>query len=172
MLSCVLGPDRVVHGSMARRKRALSDVSASLSSSSDSSLCYNRLAQHRKGYYSVLADEYPFLTLVKDNEGKVIGLVCLWCMKHKTDHAGTWTIEPCTCIHEDVIAQHSYSAMHCEAIEKETLCRQSWWWNRTGLWLTGMTQRRAVVVAIKMIYWLAKEEVAHTTKWVSARTSH
>ena len=39
-----------------------------------------------------LADEYQFLVPVEDNEGKVIGLLCSWCI-NKTD-AGTWTTKP------------------------------------------------------------------------------
>ena len=157
---------------MAGRKRSVSDCSSSPSSSSDSSSGYKQLARHREGYYPALADEYLFLAPVEDNEGKVTGLLCSLCIKHKTDqrnHAGTWTTKPCTCIRKDVIARHSKSAMHREAIEKEMLYRQS---SRDG----GITrafdrqvtaQRRAVVGAMKIIYWLAKEEVAHTTKYES-----
>ena len=52
--------------------------------------------EHVEGYYPVLAEIYPFLVPVEDsdNEGKVIGVLCSLCMKHKTDqrnHAGTWT---------------------------------------------------------------------------------
>ena len=107
---------------MAGRKRAFSDSSSSSSSSGSSSGC-KRQAGHREGYYPALA--YPFLVSVEDR-GKVIGVLCSLCMKHKTDqrnHAGTWTSKPCLCIRKDMIDRHSKSAMHCEAIEKETLRR-------------------------------------------------
>ena len=68
----------------------------------------------------MLAEAYPFLVPVEDrnNEGKVIGVLCSLCMKHKTN--GTWTSKPCLCI-EDMIDRHSKSAKHREAIEKEML---------------------------------------------------
>ena len=155
---------------MARRKRALSDSSSSSGSSSE---C-KRQAGHREGYYPALAEAYPFLVPVedRDNEGKVIGVLCSLCMKHETDqrnHAGTWTSKPCSCIRKDVIDRHSKSAMHREAIEKETLRKQS---SRDGGIARAFerqitAQRKAVVGAIKVMYWLAKEEVAHTTKYES-----
>ena len=93
-------------------------------------------------------------------------------MKHKTDqrnHAGTWTSKPCACIRRDIIDRHSKSVMHREAVEKEALLKQSM---RDGGIARAFeklvtAQRNAVVGAMKIIYWLAKEEVAHTTKYES-----
>ena len=93
-------------------------------------------------------------------------------MKHKTDqrnHAGTWTKKPCSCIRRDIIDRHSKSAMHREAVEKEVLLKQS---ARDGGIARAFekqvtAQRNAVVGAMKVVYWLAKEEVAHTTKYES-----
>ena len=107
----------------------------------------------------------------RDNEGKVIDVLCSLCMKHKTDqrnHAGTWTSKPCVCIRKDMIDRHSKSAMHREAI-KETLRSQS---SGDGGIVRAFecqvtAQRKAVVGAMKVMYWLAKEEVAHTTKYES-----
>ena len=61
------------------------------------------------------------------------------------------------------------SAMHREAIEKESLHRQS---SRDGGIVRAFEQRvtakrKAIVGAMKQIYWLAKEEVANTTKYES-----
>lgn len=59
--------------------------------------------------------------------------------------------------------------MHREAIQKETLRRQS---SHDGGIARAferqvIAHRKAVVGAMKVIYWLAKEEVAHTTKYES-----
>ena len=71
---------------IARRKRAFPDSLSSSSSSGSSSGC-KRQAGHRQGYYPALAEAYPFLVPVEDrnNEGKVIGVLCSLCMKHKTE---------------------------------------------------------------------------------------
>ena len=151
---------------MAGRKRACVDDSNSTSSSSSSSSSGSssgckRQAGHREGYYPALVETYPFLVPIEDrgHEGKVVGVLCSLCGKHKTDqrnHAGTWTSKPCLCIRKDVINRHSKSAMHREAIEKESLHRQS---NRDGGITRAFehqvtTQRMAVVAAMKVIYWL------------------
>ena len=105
----------------------------------------------------------------------MIGLLCSLCKKHETDqrnHAGTWTTKPCTYIRCDAIERHSNSAMHREAVEKEALLKQS---RRDGGIARAFEkqitlQRQAVVGAMKIIYWLAKE-VAHTTKYESVGSS-
>ena len=98
--------------------------------------------------------------------------LCSLCMKHKRDqrnHAGTWTCKCCSCIHKDVIDRHSKSVMHREAIKKETLHRQS---SHDGGIARAfkrqlMAQKKAMVGAMKVLYWLAKEKVAHTTNYES-----
>ena len=116
-----------------------------------------------------MAEDYSFLLPVEDRDseerGKVIGVLCSLCIKHKTDqrnHAGTWTSKPCVCIRRDVIDRQSKSAMHKEVVEKEAFLRQS---SRDGGIARAFdkqisAQRNAVVGAMKVIYWLAKEEVA------------
>ena len=98
-----------------RRERANSD--SLCSSSSDSSSESKRHTGHREGYYPELVETYSFLVPVKDrdNEGKVIGVLCSLCRKHKADqrnHAATWTSRPCSCIRKDIMERHSKSAMN------------------------------------------------------------
>ena len=155
-------------GTMAKR-----GLSTSFSSGSSSSSGPKRHAGHRQGYSSAYAEDFPFLLPVEDRDseerGSVISVLCSLCIKHKTDqrnHSGTWTKKPCSCIRRDVVERHSKSAMHKEAVEKEALLRQS---ARDGgiaraLEKQVSAQRKAVVGAMKVLYWLAKEEVAHTTK--------
>ena len=58
--------------------------------------------------------------------------------------------------------------MHREAVEKKTLLKQSRRGGVARAFEKQITlQRQAVVGAMKIIYWLAKEEVAHTTKYKS-----
>ena len=117
-------------------KRGLSySSSSSESSSSGPSSGSKRQAGLRQGYYSALAEEFPFLLPVEDRDseerGKVVGVLCSLCMKHKADqrnHAGMWTSKPCSCIRQDMIDRHSKSAMHREAVEKEALLKQSPRW--------------------------------------------
>ena len=163
---------------MLKRSRSATLTSdSSEPSSSGSSSESKRHAGHREGFYPSLLVDFPFLLPVKDRDsitasGTVIGLLCSLCKKHKTDqrnHAGTWTTKPCTYIRRDIIERHSNSAMHREAVEKETLLKQS---RRDGGIARAFEkqitmQRKAVVGAMKIIYWLAKEEVAHTTKYES-----
>ena len=155
-------------------KRSYPQASSSESDSSSSSS--KRHSGHKEGFYPALVVDYPFLLPVEDrdssSDGKVIGVLCSLCIKHKTDqrnHAGTWTKKPCSCIRRDIIDRHSKSAMHREAVEKEVLLKQS---ARDGGIARAFekrvtAQRNAVVGAMKVVYWLAKEEVAHTTKYES-----
>ena len=160
---------------MAKRRLSHASSSSDLSSSGSSSGS-KRNAGHREDYCAALAVDYPFLLPVEDRDskegGRVVGLLCSLCMKHKTDqrnHAGTWTSKRCACIRRDIINRHSKSAMHREAVEKEVLLKQSM--RDRGIARAFekqvTAQRNAVVGAMKIIYWLAKEEVAHTTKYKS-----
>ena len=68
-----------------------------------------------------------------------------------------------------ILERHEKSAMHREAVERETyrLSSQRDGGIKQAFSKTVMVQRKALVGALKMLYWLAKEEIAHTTKFTS-----
>ena len=102
----------------------------------------------------------------------VVGLVCTICQRHRSrqrNSAGTWTDKPCTHLRKDMLQRHQGSDMHRRAEEMETTRLASL---RDGGIVRAFSarvsvQRKALVGALRIVYWLAKEEVAHTTKFKS-----
>ena len=108
----------------------------------------------------------------RDEPGKIVGVLCKLCCKHGSsqhNHAGTWVNKPLSCIRNDMLKRHGESVMHRNAKDHETTLAQS---QRNGgirmAFEKGIAaQRVAVQGALKVVYWLCKEEVAHTTKYES-----
>ena len=82
---------------------------------------------------------------------------------------GTWTDKPLSCIRKDILKHHGESVMHRDAQDHELTLVQS---QRDGgirmAFDKGIAaQTVAVQCAVKVVYWLCKEQVAHTTKYES-----
>lgn len=107
-----------------------------------------------------------------NNESTVIGILCSVCKHHQVkqcNKSGTWTEKPCTLLRKDMLQCHHTSAMHKEAEQLETarLSSPRDGGIRQAFSARIMLQRNALVGALKLLYWLAKEEKAHTTKFNS-----
>ena len=135
-------------------------------------------AKHRLGYDPTWTDTFPWVVPVyegsdSDSATTTIGLLCSLCRRHCThqwNKSGTWAEKACcTYLRKDVLERHEKSAMHAEAMEHERarLSSQRSGGIRQAFSQQVVLQRKARIGALKMVYWLAKEEVAHTTKFAS-----
>ena len=108
------------------------------------------------------------------DETTVIGILCALCKQHNVQQrnkSGTWTEKPCTLLRKDLLQRHKTSSMHKEAEQRETARQAS---QRDGgirqaFSARIMVQRKALIGALQLVYWLAKEEIAHTTKFNSLK---
>ena len=115
-----------------------------------------------------------FLSTIARSLGRkvVVGLLCSLCKQHQTkqrNSVGTWTEKPCNLLRRDILQCHKDSNMHKEAAELEAARLAS---RRNGgikqaFSACVVVQRNALIGALQLMYWLAKEEVAHTTKFNS-----
>ena len=133
-------------------------------------------SKHRIGYNSAWKDAFPWHVPVYADESaqgrRVTGLLCNLCQRHQArqrNGSGTWIDVPCTSLRTDVLKRHKRSEMHNESQRRECLRLAS---ERNG----GIVQafsarvianRKALIGSLQILYWLVKEEIAHTTKFVS-----
>lgn len=98
-------------------------------------------------------------------------MYCRWCKTHTVGVRGrtTWVTKPCIFYREDKIKAHMRSFSHKEASKLQAAAEDS---ARNG----GVVQAfeksisiewKAFISALKVMHWLAKEEIAHTTKFES-----
>lgn len=133
-------------------------------------------AKHKNEYDVHWKDQFPWHIPVYSEEGNsessVVGLLCSICKHHGTkqrNHVGTWTDNPCTCLRKDLLQRHKASKMHkdAEILEADRITSQSDGGIVQAFATRVKINRKALVGALKIMYWLAKEEVAHTTKFSS-----
>ena len=129
--------------------------------------------KHRVGYNPSWSDDYPWHLPVYDvdsegseSPGTVVGLLCSLCKRHQMkqrNNVGTWTEKPCSLLRRDVLQRHKESKMHQEAeeIEAARLSSQRDGGIRQAFSARIMLQRKALIGALHIMYWLAKEEIAH-----------
>ncbi|XP_038075866.1 uncharacterized protein LOC119743514 isoform X1 [Patiria miniata] len=94
------------------------------------------------------------------------------CRKHNVrskSGSGVWTTVPCCSIFKQSLDKRKSSLMHQTAEEMELSLKLA---EKTGGVQEALSQqvnlqRTAFVTALRLLYWLAKEEVAHTTKFPS-----
>ena len=98
-------------------------------------------------------------------------MYCQWCKTHSVTGRGraTWISKPCISCREDKIKAHMRSFSHKEASKLQAEAEES---ARTvGIresFETSITiERKAFIAALKVMHCLAKEEIAHTTKFIS-----
>lgn len=110
--------------------------------------------------------KYPWLYYVESE-----GMYCRWCKAHSAAGRGrtAWTSKPCISYREDKIKAHMRSYSHKLASEQQAQAEES---ARSGgirqSFETSVTvERKAFIAALKIMHWLAKEEIAHTTKFES-----
>ena len=131
--------------------------------------------KHKVGYSISWKEDFPWHIPVYDRAGSTVtGLLCSLCKQHNTkqrNSVGTWTDKPCNLLRRDIIQRHKDSKMHKEAEELEAarLASQKDGGIRQAFSSRIMIQRKALIGALKLMYWLAKQEVAHTTKFTSLK---
>ena len=146
----------------------ISTPSSSRSTSTSHYSCEIR-GKRKIGYNPEWEKEWPWLQF-RDGEG----MFCSLCTKYAAiahNKSGIWVNEPCTQFRKDKVKKHSDSEMHKGAQKQEDLgalvsahvgivqaFEQTW-----------SVKRQAVDGALKILYWLAKNEVAHFTKFDSLK---
>ena len=143
-----------------------------LSHSIDSSLVHPKNVRqadrlkHKTGYLSSWETEY---TWVYYCEGE--GMYCKLCHKFNTrnrqNQSVVWNKEPCVTIRKDMLSRHERSVMHREALEQERACKmvRARGGIKEALDKQVTLQRQALIAAMKCLYWLCKQEIAHTTNY-------
>ena len=89
---------------------------------------------------------------------------CSLCKQHNTkqqNNAGMWTEKPCALLRRDMLQHHKESMMYQEAemIEAARLGSQRGGGIRQAFSSRVIVQRKASIGALKLMYWLAIEEV-------------
>ena len=133
--------------------------------------------KHKIGYNPAWKSEFPWIQLVhgggeSTSSGTVVGTMCSLCQGHGTKQRngiGTWAEKPCTLLRKDNLQRHKVSSMHREAEELEAYRDTS---QHDGGIVSAFSstvsaQRKALIGAMKLLYWLAKEEISFTTKFSS-----
>lgn len=129
-------------------------------------------SKHRDTYDPRWAEQFPWLIHIPhDFSGQSdSGLLCALCKKHNgTSKRMVWINIPCKQLRKDKIRAHLSSQCHSESVKAESLAeaaRQSGDIQRCFDEQVSL-RRQAVKGAFKCMYWLAKEETAHFTKFGS-----
>ena len=155
---------------MSKRQRR--DSCSSASGSSSSTDRYKRTSKHLEGYNPDWKEQYAWLLPVVDRDapGTICGLLCELCQRYKIvqrSSAGTWSFKPCTVLLKDMIQRHADSSMHKEALDRKStrlsVLRQGG--IQQAFQRQVSVQKKALVGALKIVYYLAKEEIPLTTKY-------
>ena len=120
-------------------------------------------AKHKIGYNSRWeADHTVFY--VEDK-----GMYCELFQKFNTNNhqnqSKVWNVKPCTTFGMDILARHEASAMHKVAVEQEKVVVEQ---ERACPIVKAChvaLQRNAMIGAMECLYWLCKQEIAHTTNY-------
>ena len=98
-------------------------------------------------------------------------MYCKLCHKFNTrnrqNQSVVWNKEPCVTIHKDMLSRYEGSVMHREALEQEHACKmvRARGGIKEALDKQVTLQRQALIAAMKCLYWLCKQEIAHTTNY-------
>ena len=166
---------RVLSGSLTSLSEGLSFSMAGKRLPRLSSACSTATSKHKIGYNASWREDFPWHIPVYDAAGSTVtGLLCFLCKQHQTkqrNSAGTWTEKTCGLLRRDIIQRHKDSKMHKEAEELEAtrLVSQRDGGVRQAFSSRVTLQRKALIGALNLMYWLAKQEVAHTTKFNSLK---
>ena len=142
-------------------------ISASASTSAPKR---KRSGGHKVAYDPSWKSAYPWL-VPAESDDVVTRLKCQWCTTHssacKHSRSGTWTTSPCMSLCKDCIERHKKSEVYARSVDLELHREQAV--REGGIMMAFqqqvVAQRKAVIGALKVVYWLAKEEIAYTTKY-------
>ena len=146
---------------------AATQYSGTESSSSGTSTRHDWTARgkHRIGYKHAWESEWPWLQF-RENDG----MFCTLCIKHNANSrckSGVWVIKPCTLLRQDKVRKHANSDMHKGSKEREALAAMALADGGIEHTFEKTLQitKKGVEGAMKILYWLSKNEVAHFTKF-------
>ena len=84
--------------------------------------------KHAIGYKAEWKREFSWVERVRNESGKVVGLYCELCKRHKCknkfNQCTIWSETPCSTIRKDAVHRHSLSQQHKAAVEMEA-CRET-----------------------------------------------
>ncbi|XP_078581210.1 zinc finger protein 862-like [Branchiostoma floridae x Branchiostoma japonicum] len=111
--------------------------------------------------------DFPWMKESADGEG----MYCTYCIKHHPSKAGvkSWIDVPCTTIERYSLRRHAATTAHIAAAAKEDDARAA---EETGgiaqaLKRQVSLERSAFLGALRAMYWLTKNEIAHSTNFPS-----
>ena len=101
-------------------------------------------------------------------------MFCTLCIKHNANSrcmSGVWVTKPCTLLRQDKVRKHANSDMHKGSKEREALAAMALADGgiEHAFEKTLQIKKKAVKGAMKILYWLSKNEVAHFTKFESLK---
>ena len=143
-----------------------------LSHSIDSSLVHPKNVRqadrlkHKTGYLSSWETEYTWVYYC-EGEGMYCKLCHNFSTRNRQNQSVVWNKEPCVTIRKDMLSRHEGSVMHREALEQERACKmvRARGGIKEALDKQVTLQRQALIAAMKCLYWLCKQEIAHTTNY-------
>ena len=80
-----------------------------------------------------------------------------------------WTENPCKLLRKDMIQRHRSSPMHKEELEGTRLSAERDGGIRQVFSTQVVLNRKVLIGAMIIMYWLAKEEIPHTTNFNSLK---
>ncbi|XP_071138765.1 zinc finger protein 862-like isoform X2 [Mytilus edulis] len=99
-------------------------------------------------------------------------MLCKFCIKFNMrpkNGSGTWVTHPCTYLVKDSVTSHSKSKNHQQAtdLEAASIVASQGHGIQAALDTHTSMETTALIGAFRCMYWLAKEEIAHTTHYPS-----
>lgn len=128
-------------------------------------------AKHRSKFDPSWKEQFSWLLFVPDDDdGNGPAMYCELCQKHNTSVRNTvWVNIPCRLFRRDKIRDHEASQRHTDSLvtESHAVAAKRSGGIRAAIEKQVSLKRQAVLGALKCLYWLAKEESAHHTKFES-----
>ena len=128
------------------------------------------LAKHKQGHYDPDWErEYPWVYPSDDGKGMFCNCVSASTpAMFESNSCAIFNVIPCISLRTDVLARQADSCMHKLAIswEHECLASEQGGGIEQAFCEAVSLERKATVGAMKCLYWLAKNEIAHTAKYV------
>lgn len=128
-------------------------------------------SKHRMSFDPSWQEQFSWLIYVpEDDDGEGPSMYCSLCQKHNTTIRSTpWVNTPCRMFRRDKLREHQASKRHADSVvsESHAVAAKSTGGIRAAMEQQVVLKRQAVMGALKCLYWLAKEETAHHTKFSS-----
>ena len=112
--------------------------------------------------------EFPLLLITTEGDG----MLCKHCKKYAMrpkNGTDVWIGTPCTTLTKDSLQKHARTKMHEEAAQRATsaILASSGRGIESSIAQQASLEKKALIGAFQTMYWLAKEEIAHTTHYAS-----